>query len=167
MDNSTVQMCTARYNVSLTEDFDALLGYLCFDQKFKGLRSEENRAVFHLGQVEVIRTKSNGDITIRGGELGVLALKVLFEINAPNLEGRLGDNLLTLEPFGVKTNRRYEGNPTNTPPSQENRYIIRTFKKRVDFFVGNWLLREEAEPTMELLQFKHGIMGFVRELDPF
>lgn len=80
MDNSTFQMCNARYNVALTEDFNVLRSILCFYREFKGICEEGNLTVFRLRDVEVVRIKSKGDIDIRGKELDVLGLEELFEI---------------------------------------------------------------------------------------
>ena len=135
MDNSTFQMHTVNYYGVITEDSDSLITALFFDRKFKGLCNEGNLTVFHWNVVEIIRIKSNGNIAIRGQEHEVLELKEIFDITVPQLQGNLNSEELAAKPFEGKTKRNYEGVSIDRSTLTDNRELIRTFKKRINFLL--------------------------------
>ena len=87
MDNSTFQMFTVGYHGVLNEETNALLIILLFGLEFRGLGNAGYLTAFHGGEVEVIRIKSTGGVTIRWEERDVLSLEELIGINVPKLEG--------------------------------------------------------------------------------
>lgn len=92
-------MYTATYYGVLTEGTNSLIGALFFGRKFMGLCNEGNPTAFHWDIVEVIRTKSNGNITILGPSHDVLIPTEISDITVPRLQGHLGSEDLQSKPF--------------------------------------------------------------------
>ena len=67
--------------------------------------------------------------------------------------------------FNEKKKRDNEGRPICKLLPVDGRKSILNLKKRIASYINSWATREETEPTLELLQFKHDTLRFVRDLE--
>ena len=133
MDSSTFQMFTACYSGVIKEDFDALIGILCFGRNSKGLCDEWGPRCLSLGEVEVVRTKSSGAIDIGGEATDGITLKESFEIHVPKIEGQQGESPRDAESFGIRTKRDREGDPITPSRPVGQKELLRNLKKELHF----------------------------------
>ena len=89
VNNSQDAYSTDYANVSV-EDYNALLASICFDATFKAHPDEGNLTIIYRKGAEITRTKSSGDVTIRGIYEDVASCEEIIEDSIPQYEGYIG-----------------------------------------------------------------------------